>query len=323
MLAVQGLVQEKPKVSVKLLLHAKLAGVEPARTHFPLRASTLLKKDREFCPREHALLDLGLGKMHGEFVGTSLRHTFNHGKDTEKRVRNVYLRKEAVGLWKCRVCRHVHHIFGNCPDPAPCPKCGHKFHWEYVEPEFTDPDTMVQGHIDILLKFQQKPKLHMVELKTMAPDEFKTLAAPLAEHRQRTALYLQLTARSSWEHAQRVDTSEASILYISKGYGCKDNTLRDHGIKDMPMSPYKEFIIKRDDTLNVTPLAKARVIKVWRDDKQGMPGASARVIHDPKGQDVQLVRRVLLREIPEHNDMVGKGEAPPRGQNRSRVAPLS
>jgi hypothetical protein len=316
-LAVQGLVQEKPKVSVKLLLHAKLAGVEPARTHFPLRASTLLKKDREFCPREHALLDMGLGKLHGEFVGTSLRHTFNHGKDTEKRVRNVYLRKEAVGLWKCRVCRHVHHIFGNCPDPAPCPKCGHKFHWEYVEPEFTDPDTMVQGHIDILLKFQQKPKLHMVELKTMAPDEFKTLAAPLAEHRQRTALYLQLTARSSWEHAQRVDTTEASILYISKGYGCKDNTLRDHGIKDMPMSPYKEFIIKRDDTLNVTALAKARVIKVWRDDKQGMPAGICQSSMTPRAKTCSSCAACFSGKYPSTMTWLEKGK--PRHEGKTVV----
>jgi hypothetical protein len=272
MLSAAAVAPPKPKVSVKLLLHSKLAGVEPARKHYPLRASTLLKQDHPFCPREHALLDMGLGKLTGQFVGTSLRHTFNHGKDNEKRMRNVYLRNEAVGFWKCRVCKHQHHIFGGCPDPMPCPKCGYKFHWEYMEPEFTDPLTEVQGHIDLLLKFPQKAKLHLVELKTMSPDEFKTLAAPLAEHRQRTSLYLQLTARSTWEHAQRVDTSEASILYISKAFGVKDTTLRDQGIKDMPMSPYKEFIIQRDDNLNVSALNKARVLKVWRDDKQGMPG---------------------------------------------------
>lgn len=272
MLAVQGLAQEKAKVSVKLLLHSKLAGVEAARAHYPLRASTLLKKETEFCPREHALLDLGKGKQLNQFVGTSLRHTFNHGKDNEKRVRNVYLRKEAVGPWRCRVCKFESPLFGFCPDPAPCPKCGHKFHWEYVEPEFVHPESGVQCHVDLLLKFPQKPKLHLVELKTMAPDEFKTLVAPLAEHRIRTAFYLQAVASSTWEHAQRIDTTEASILYISKAFGCKDDSLRNQGIKDAPFSPFKEFIIKRDDALNTKSLARAKVLRVFREGgKVDMP----------------------------------------------------
>jgi hypothetical protein len=262
---------EKPSVSVKFLIHAKLAGVEPPRSHSPLRASTLLKTGHEFCPREHALLDLGLGKQQGEFVGTSLRHTFNHGRDTEKRIRNVYLRDTAVGQWKCRVCKYTRSDYGHCPDPNPCPKCGYKFHWEYVEPEFDHPYYGVQVHLDVLVKFPQKPKLHVTELKTMAPDEFKNLVAPLAEHRQRTVFYLQAVAQSGLELAQRIDTSEASILYVSKAFGCKDTTLKENGIKDMPFSPFKEFVIKRDDTLNLTPLAKARVLKVWRDTQEGMP----------------------------------------------------
>jgi hypothetical protein len=277
---------EKPTVSVKHLLHSKLAGVEPPRKHSPLRASTLLKKGYEFCPREHALLDIGQGQMKGEFVGTSLRHTFNHGKDTEKRIRNVYLRNEAVGHWKCRVCKYVSPAFGHCPDPQPCPKCGYKFHWEYVEPEFDHPYYDVQCHIDLLVKFQQKPKLHLIELKTMAPDEFKDLVAPLADHRQRTAFYLQSVAESGLEMAQRIDSTESSILYVSKGYGCKDDTLKENGLKDMPMSPYKEFIIKRDDSLNEAALAKARVLKIWRENPnpQGMPGGICQSNTSPRAQ---------------------------------------
>jgi hypothetical protein len=123
----------------------------------------------------------------------------------------------------------------------------------------------------VLVKFPQKPKLHVTELKTMAPDEFKNLVAPLAEHRQRTVFYLQAVAQSGLELAQRIDTSEASVLYVSKAFGCKDTTLKENGIKDAPFSPFKEFVIKRDDSLNATPLARARVLKVWRDTKEGMP----------------------------------------------------
>lgn len=312
-------VAEKPTVSVKLLLHSKLAGMEPARDHFPLRASTLLKTDYEFCPREHALLDLGHGKPQGMFVGTALRHTFNHGKDTEKRVRNVYLRKEAIGQWKCRVCKYVHPLFGHCPDPAPCPKCGYKFHWEYIEPEFIDPFTDVQGHIDLLVKFPAKPKLHLTELKTMAPDEFKNLVAPLSEHRMRTSLYLQLTARSTWEHSDRVDTTEASILYISKGYGCKDDTLKPAGIKDMPMSPYKEFIIKRDDSLTVKHMAKAKVLKLWREDKntQAMPAGICQNLMTPRAKACSSCQACYSGKFPSTLTWLENGK--PRHQGKTVV----
>ena len=265
---------EKAPVSVKHMIHRKLAGMEAPRPHRPLRASTLLKKGYEFCPREHALMDLGQSQIKAEFVGTSLRYTFDHGKDAEKRVRNVYLRQEAVGHWKCRVCKHVDPAFGHCPDPKPCPKCGYKFHWEYLEPEFDHAATEVQCHIDVLVKVPDRTKLHLLELKTMAGDEFKKLAAPLAEHKLRTNLYLQLIAQSDWEGTQRVDTSEASILYVSKAFGCKDEGLSIAKVKDAPFSPFKEFIIKRDDTLNEVTMARARVLKVWRDlpKPDGLPG---------------------------------------------------
>jgi hypothetical protein len=278
---------EKPAVSVKHLIHRKLAGMEPARPHFPLRASTLLKSGYEFCPREHALMDLQQGAPKAQFVGTSLRYTFDHGKDAEKRVRNVYLRQEAIGHWKCRVCKHIDSAFGHCPDPKPCPKCGFKYHWEYMEPEFDHPTTAVQCHIDALIKFPEKPKLHLVELKTMAGDEFKKLMAPLAEHKLRTSLYLQMVAESEWEGKQRVDTSEASILYISKAFGCKDEDLAKHKVKDAPFSPFKEFNVKRDDKLNAKTMARARVLKIWRDtgsDVKALPAGICKSTMDPRAK---------------------------------------
>jgi hypothetical protein len=299
---------EKTTVSVKHLIHSKLAGMEAARSHSPLRASSLLKKDYEFCPREHALLDLGQGFQKAEFVGTSLRHTFNHGRDTEKRIRNVYLRSDAVGQWKCRVCKFVRKEYGHCPDPNPCPKCGYKYHWEYIEPEFDHPKYGVQCHIDLLVKFPEKHKLHLTELKTMAPDEFKSLVAPLADHRQRTAFYLQAVAESGIELAQRIDTSEASIMYVSKAFGCKDTSLKDAGLKDMPFSPFKEFIIKRDDTLNATPLAKARVLKVWRDTKEGMPAGICSNGLTPRAQSCSSCKACYSGKYPATLTWLEKGK---------------
>lgn len=260
---------KKEAVSIKQTLHKRLAGWEEPRAHFPLRASDLLKKDSEFCPREHALLDMKVAVKKGSFVGTSLRMTFDHGKDTEERIRNKYLRDMAVGTWTCGVCDFPLPQFGKAPR-CKCPTCGWE-NWRYDEPAFSSASTGIHGHIDILLDVGST-KLRLVELKTMAPDEFKTLVAPLAEHKARTSLYLSLASESSWEPSKRVNTEEATILYVSKAFGIKDDSLRAAGIKDAAFSPFKEFTIKRDDTLITTPLAKARVLKIWRDNpKVGLP----------------------------------------------------
>lgn len=260
---------QAPLPTLKFELHKRIAGVEPPRPHFPLRASDLMSDKTEFCPREHAFMDLGVASKKGSFVGTSLRMTFNHGNFMERQIRNTYLRDIVVGNWECGICKHVHPNFGKAP-LGKCPSCGWGHKWEYQEPRFEDGETGVSGGIDMLLDVGQQ-KLLIVEVKTMTPDDFKTLAAPLAEHKMRTSLYLKLAASSTWSASNRVNTSEAKILYVTKSFGFKDETLRAAGIKDAAFSPFKEFTIKRNDSIITTPMAKAKVLKVWRDTKQGMP----------------------------------------------------
>ena len=258
-----------PLPTLKFELHKRIAGWEDPRPHFPLRASDLLKSTAEFCPREHAFMDLGVASKKGSFVGTSLRMTFNHGGFMERQIRDVYLRDIVVGEWECGICKHTHSTFGKAPK-IKCPSCGWGHKWEYKEPRFADDATGVSGGIDMLLDIGQ-PKLLIVEIKTMTPEDFKTLAAPLAEHKFRTSLYLKLAESSKWEASDRVNTKESKILYVTKSFGFKDETLKEAGIKDAAFSPFKEFTILRNDDILSTPLAKAKVLKVWRDTKQGMP----------------------------------------------------
>lgn len=253
--------------TLKFELHKRIAGWEDPRPHFPLRASDLLKDKAEFCPREHAFMDMGVAHKKGSFVGTSLRMTFNHGNFMERQIRNVYLRDMVVGIWECGVCKAVHPNFGKAPSTS-C-QCGWQ-KWEYQEPRFADDVSGVSGGIDMLLEIGQ-PKLLIVEIKTMAPDEFKTLVAPLAEHKFRTSLYLKLAESSKWAASDRVNTKQSKILYVTKSFGFKDETLKPAGIKDAAFSPFKEFDIERNDAIIATPMNKAKVLKVWRDTKQGMP----------------------------------------------------
>lgn len=250
-------------VSVKHMIHEALSGWKDPREHGVIHASDLMK-DKEFCPREWAFLDLGMVKKRAEFVGTALRVTFDHGRDLENHIRNDWLREFAVGNWSCGVCGHVHESFGKAPK-IKCPKCGWGHQWNYKEVRFEDAESGVSGGFDVLLSVPSSPKLLLVEIKSMAPDMLKKLEAPLAEHRFRTALYLDLVKRSSVPHSDLIDTSEATILYASRSFGFKDDSLKTAGIKDSPFSPFKEFkITNGDPSLLEASRAKAKVVTVWR-----------------------------------------------------------
>lgn len=254
--------KESKEVSVKNLIHAALSGWEEPRAHGLIHASELMK-EKEFCPREWAFLDLGLAKKRSEFIGTSLRVTFDHGRDLEWRVRNDWLLSQAVGLWECGVCGHVHDSFGKAPK-IKCPKCHWGHLWRYKEIRFEDPETGISGGFDLLLDVGN-PKLHLVELKTMAPDTFKKLVAPLAEHRFRTSLYLDLVERSSIPYSNQIDTSKATILYATRSFGFKDDSLKTSGIRDSRFSPFKEFSVVKDPSILAVSRVKAKVVTTYRE----------------------------------------------------------
>lgn len=254
-------------VSIKLLLHQRLHGWETARDHATIHASELMKP-LEFCPREFALLDLTNRKGKDQFIGTAMAVTFRHGRNVEKAIRDEWLRDIAVGYWKCGVCQYLNvdgqsrPLFGKAPK-IKCPKCGWGHQWQYEEVRFKSSDSGISGGIDVLLDVGA-PKLMLTEIKTLDKDEFKALKAPLAEHRFRTSLYLRLTEESMLLEAAKVNIREARLLYVSKSYGFKDETIREAGIKDSGISPFKEFTIKRDDTLSETPIAKASALNNFR-----------------------------------------------------------
>lgn len=249
------------KVMIKHLIHKRLAGWEKARPHGTIHASELLK-EKEFCPREWAFLDLGIVKKKDDYVGTAMRMTFDHGRDMEWRLRNDWLRDAMIGIWKCGICSHVHPTFGKAPKIV-CPKCGWGHKWEYEETRLLDPVSGVSGGIDGFVDVGST-KAKLLEIKSMDKDEHKGLLAPKAEHKFRTALYLKLVSASPKIETDRINPHEASILYVSKSYGFKDESLKAAGIVDAPFSPFKEFLIGRDDALVRTPLNRATAVTLYR-----------------------------------------------------------
>lgn len=277
------LLKKSKTYSVKHMIHRRLAAWEPARDHKNLHSSELMK-DLEFCPREYALLDLTNGKKVGQYVGTAMRITFDHGKDMERRMRNDWLRDAAVGTWRCPLCNHLSK-FGKVPVVcANCKADGDLM--AYEETRFLSHYSGITGGVDMFVDVGSM-KHRLVEIKSVDKDVFKELIAPMAEHRFRTSLYLRLVEEQFTQGApspkvqlvappkiepDTINTTTAHLLYVSKAYGTKDTSLSEAGISDAPFSPIKEFIIERDDSLTQTSVNKARALKLFRENHEvGVP----------------------------------------------------
>ena len=220
---------------VKDLIQREVGGYEKARSGEQIHASDLTN-DVEYCPRQIRLMELLKKKPKDRWIPSVLRMTFDDGTAKQWQINNVYLRKYMVGDWLCTWCGHEWWGLGR----VDCPKGGCSSKWvTYDEPFFKDPISEAQGSIDGLVKFPGAEKFRMVEMKIMATSMFKNLKAPLAEHKLRTLLYLALISRSDHPHKNEIDTSKASVLYCLRGHGMKDEVGE--------ISPFKEFVVKRND----------------------------------------------------------------------------
>lgn len=262
-MALKILKSMKKDVSVKHMIHKAVAGYEEPRGLKHIHASEVTRTDLEFCPRFWAYVDAGVVALKPEFISTVLRMTFDHGRDVESRLQNDWLREFAVGHWRCKGCNHLHDVFSKAPK-INCPKCGMGHLWEYEEVRFMDPVSGTSGGVDLFLDVGEK-KLRLVEIKTMDKDMHKGLKAPLAEHKQRTSLYLTLVEKSGTDEAKRINTKEATIIYVAKAYGFKDTSMKEAGIVDAPFSAIKEFTIKANPKDHVNYLNRAETLTHWRE----------------------------------------------------------
>lgn len=263
----------KKESLISHMIHRELAGWEEPRSSKNIHASDLFK-DHEFCPRERAFIDMGLVKVKPSFIGTALKITFAHGRNLEYSLRNEWLRKYMVGFWECGACGHNHEVFGKAPK-VKCPVCTFN-QWRYKEVRVLDAESGVSGGIDGFVDMGEMA-LRVLELKSMDKDEHKKLIAPLAEHKVRTALYLKLLSVHNAPWVERVNKSVASILYISKSFGFKDESLKAAGIVDAPFSPFKEYQVERDDSLFGDVLNRAKALTHWRKGECSSSGLPAGV----------------------------------------------
>lgn len=255
--------------SVKYLLHKILTQPDLARPTKNVHASAVTgESGKEFCPREYAIRDLLVLPAEHEYLSTSEAVTYQIGRDLQANV-SIWLGKYAVGGWRCVVCGTA-HVWQLCPSKCQQKNCD-SINFVYEETRFTSLVSGISGGIDLCVLFDKHELIRIVEIKTIDKDKFKELQAPFGTHRVRTSLYLRLIEESDHPARDRIDTKMASILYVSKGgYGTADPDMAAWGLKEK-FSPFKEFIVERNDESNQIYTDKARKLLEFRKNAKGMP----------------------------------------------------
>lgn len=238
-------------------LHRHLAGERPGRPKTRIHASDVTSSSNEYCPRETVLYAITKRRPPDEMLTTSMEVTFELGRMMQERLAQWYADIGiCVGHWKCRVCSSVHE-FRKRPEVCPTHNCNSKW-FKYEEVRVQDPETGISCGLDLLIE-RADGKLWVVEVKTIKEDKFKTLLAPLAEHRLRTRLYLYCAEKDPNPALYRVRTGSGIVLYVAKGgYGVKNPDYKDFDFKDGMFSPFREYEVAREDVEIAPYLAKAK-----------------------------------------------------------------
>lgn len=252
-----------PKDLVRYWLHRELVHEDPPR-YSPtwVHASEVTRENPEFCPREWALYDVTGRRPRGQDVMAASAVAFAMGRTYQGLV-TEWLASRAVGNWSCVACWHRHEF---CRKPGVCESCGGKLGFRYVEMRFTSRKSGISCGVDVLVDLPTRVKLTLVEVKTEKQDTFKSLVMPRAEHRVRTALYLRIISESGDAYKKAIDTTQARVLYVSKGgWGQKDPSVLKWKITgDGGWSPFKEYVVERDDVLTRPYHASAQKLHRFR-----------------------------------------------------------
>lgn len=246
-------------VSPKYLLHKHLVYMEEARPYSRVHASDLMGR-KDFCPREYALGMKYLNGRKAERRTTAEAVTFRYGYAVEDLVRGWYQQMDrAVGNWECQACSKLYE-FRRCPAKCVCGSKG----FDYREITFKCQKTGVTCRPDLFLDFG-RPRLTVLEIKSIDKEMIKKLVAPLAEHRWRTNAYLRIIENSDSPHREKIDCHDAFVLYTTKGgYGFKDEQIRRWKLLDGDFSPFREFPVVRDDSATEELMSMAAMVEVYK-----------------------------------------------------------
>jgi len=251
---------------LRKLLHTKFGQPQIIRNPKTVHVSMLTDTKwggKEYCPRESALSYLNDANYGTRWIGTAERLTYDMGWFAQAEVTRR-LMAHLIGEWHCLVCDNAwrgEYQVCACGNEQPA----------YQELHFRSPLTGVMGSIDLCANVGF-PKPVIIEVKSMATDEFKKLVMPMLEHRLRVIGYLQLLREAATTDAWIADTIELDfgyVLYISKGMG-KYFKNKEGGVNDR-FSPFQEYMVeaKGNPLKDVEEMyERAAIYWVWRNADQ-------------------------------------------------------
>lgn len=227
-------------------LHTLMGGYDADRPYTRLHASDVTDQENEFCPRERGLLITTKAERNKRFISTETRTYFDVGEAYHDLIREKWGLRVSLGNWKCLSCDHIHEAMKK---PNSCHNCG-RHYFEYQEQRVRSKTTAISCGIDWQIDSPKLKQPTIVEIKSMAADEFKKLVAPFAEHRIRTKLYLYaLNDAAHPEKVEHLNKDNAIIVYVSKGAPVEEegeSYVCGAGFEEKK-TPFKVFLIERDD----------------------------------------------------------------------------
>lgn len=205
---------------------------------WPVHVSTAIADD--FCGRRIMLMD----KLKRQFPKRTTSSDFvlwAIGKATEahnrKRIIESYGTKNVYGRWTCNCEDSVSYGFGKNISHIICTRCKTSVTSNYHEATLLV-DNLLTGNPDILVLMAPDSKLTVCEMKSIKPEEFKTISKPKINHVMQAYFYLRMLEHSSdilfAPINIEVNTEVIRILYTNKGYSF------DYKVE----SAHKEFEVK-------------------------------------------------------------------------------
>lgn len=240
--------------SLKMLIHKSSKKNRKARHHRKVHASDL-DPARSWCPREVALLEVSGRTRPDEFLPTCRQVTFSMGYAASDLLERFTPEEVVWGAWKCRACGEE---LPPQHKPTACPSCGAKKEaLRYREVFMRDPDTGVVGSCDLWVGLDGRV-LTAIECKSEGKDTFAARTAPDFDHVWRTRFYLWLASVTPWLQSKPLNLHDARIVYVCKSGFESDPELKAAKIADQHASPFKEYVVERDDVQMTAQMERVR-----------------------------------------------------------------
>ena len=247
-------------------LNTTISRQDPPRTPCAVHASDVFKQDHSFCARERAISIKNNLSTKQKALSASQGYTFALGEAISEIIVNQFAKNNhAYGFWQCSNCKNLHFLGGQ---PKICPLCDSRVPHKYVECRFTSKATGIRSSIDMLTDLDADDNmLRVVENKSIEQSKFKTIKAPLAEHRLRTNFYLRNVQESDTTLSKHIHSDYGYIIYATKGFGTKGG-LPTGTDWSASYSPFKVFKVNRDDSVTDQFLDQPIKFKYWAENKK-------------------------------------------------------